>query len=910
MRTDNPTEQDIRREELQDRLTEQQLREAFNAETPPDLTSQILAAADRPADSDTTAPKPTRVATAPASARSSWRDLAIAACLLVLIGGGICLVVASSYQAQRQPTVTQAPASPVLHGHFENVPSPQLQLVDDDATEFDEKLVADKTVAVDDVAADAPTTISGNSIDAKTISGLMKMTGSYDEAQAQRLARQSPKEQLTGQSQAIVSAQTELANKSQEYRKELDAKRSVITAAQNDVLKQREKYEQESAALTTQIRPKRQELELFVTPAVVNQSQGDNIHEALKAIDQRYNQHLSDLEKAHQAQGEVQRNAQRQQQLIDELTKAKTVLEASDLNIDAPAISVVPKIDGSILRVAQAQDQIYVEVSAGSDDGLQQGHEMEVYRGGTWLGRGTIVRTTPDRAVAIINRTTLRGEIKERDRIETRRSLQTDEGTGPDDPGDQYSRIVENEFLSATDRPLSTFSIDVDTASYSNVRQFLLHGRQLPPPDAVRIEELVNYFDYNYAGPKDDTPFASHMEVASCPWEPKHRLLRIALKGKEVDYHDRPNSNLVFLIDVSGSMQDSNKLPLCVAGMKLLASELNENDRVAIVVYANSEGLVLPSTPGARKDEIIAALDRLQAGGSTNGGAGIKLAYQVAQDNFVKDGINRVILCTDGDFNVGTTSTAELERMAEQKAKSGVFLTVLGFGRGNLNDAMMETISNKGNGNYAYIDGLTEAKKVLIEQMSGTLMTIAKDVKIQVEFNPAEVYAYRLIGYENRVMAAEDFNDDLKDAGEIGAGHTVTALYEIVPHPQKDEQPTAETGDIDALKYQRPAGLSKAAATGELLTLKLRYKQPDGDKSRLLQFPLKDDGKKFGQASDDFKFASSVAAFGMLLRSSKYAGNTTIDAVLEIAQSSQGPDKHGYRAEFVEMARKVKRLGK
>jgi Ca-activated chloride channel family protein len=861
--------QDSRREELQDRLTEQQLREAFNAETPPDLSSQILAAADRPADSAPTAPQPTRVAAAPASAKSSWRDLAIAACLLVLIGGGVSLVAVSNYQAQRQPGVAQRFDDPSLKVVRKENPTPpttaQNVVGDVDGTDVDD---VGKTVSAEDFAADAPESPKNAiEIDTNLAAAPIEFTAPLDEAQAQQLARQSLKEQLSKQVEEIAGVQTDFANKGQEYRRLLETNERAIKAVQTQALREHEKslssvesaqkrigaLKADSDALATQSREKR--LKLLVAPRVVNQPLGE-----------------ADL------LGQViAEEAGRGIDAVHERTAVITESTKSDIN------EAIERARRTRLTDPQQAEQ-----------------ELTLAYG--------IVIDTPDIDPQVKKEVLakLRNELAPA----TLKKIEAELGTGPGDPGDQYSRIVENEFLSATDRPLSTFSIDVDTASYANVRQFLLQGRQLPPPDAVRIEELVNYFDYEYAGPQDDTPFASHMEVGACPWQPKHRLLRIALKGKEVDYRERPNSNLVFLIDVSGSMQDSNKLPLCVAGMKLLASELNENDRVAIVVYANSEGLVLPSTPGARKDDIIAALDRLRAGGSTNGGAGIQLAYQVAQDNFIKGGINRVILCTDGDFNVGTTSTGELQRMAEEKAKTGVFLTVLGFGRGNLNDAMMETISNKGNGNYAYIDGLTEAKKVLIEQISGTLMTIAKDVKIQVEFNPAEVFAYRLIGYENRVMAAEDFNDDRKDAGEIGAGHTVTALYEIVPHPTNDEKPTAETGDIDALKYQRPAGLSDAAANGELLTLKLRYKQPDGETSRLLQFPLKDDGKKFGQASEDFKFASSVAAFGMLLRGSQYAGKMTVDAVLEIAQSSKGQDKHGYRAEFLELARAAKRLGK
>ncbi|HVT28533.1 MAG TPA: von Willebrand factor type A domain-containing protein, partial [Lacipirellulaceae bacterium] len=493
-------------------------------------------------------------------------------------------------------------------------------------------------------------------------------------------------------------------------------------------------------------------------------------------------------------------------------------------------------------------------------------------------------------------------------------STSTSEGTGPGLSGDQYTRIVENPFIKAEGgAAVSTFSIDVDTASYTNVRQFLMEMNQLPPPDAVRTEELINYFHYDYAGPKpsDDAPFAAHIEVAGCPWAPEHRLVRIAIKGREMDRHKRPQSNLVFLIDVSGSMDEPNKLPLVIYGLEQLTHELGENDRVAIVVYASSEGVVLPSTPGTKQETILAALSKLKAGGSTAGGAGIQLAYQIAEDNFIKGGTNRVILCTDGDFNVGVTSTADLERLVEKRAKdTGVFLSVLGFGRGNLNDTMMEAISNHGNGNYHYVDNRTEARRVLVEEMTGTLVTIAKDVKIQVEFNPARVGGYRLIGYEDRMLRTEDFNDDKKDAGEIGAGHTVTALYELVPAGKH-----VEVGPVDKLKYQPDATANSPAdqkATSmiakELLTLKMRYKAPDGDTSKKLEWPVTDDGKSFAAASTDTKFAAAVAGFGLLLRNSQYKGNLTYAADLELAQSAIDDDPHGYRKEFVKMVRKAKEL--
>jgi Ca-activated chloride channel family protein len=515
----------------------------------------------------------------------------------------------------------------------------------------------------------------------------------------------------------------------------------------------------------------------------------------------------------------------------------------------------------------------------------------------------------------------------------------TPEGVGPNSSGDRYTQIIENPFIKAAGGDaVSTFSIDVDTASYSNVRQFLMDMHRLPPPDAVRIEELINYFKYDYAGPpaapgsaggsKDDAPFAAHVEVASCPWNTEHRLARVAVKGREMDRNKRPPSNLVFLVDVSGSMNEPAKLPLVVYGLEQLTHELGENDHIAIVVYAGTEGLVLPSTSGSKQDTILAALHNLQAGGSTAGGAGIQLAYQIAEDNFIKGGTNRVILCTDGDFNVGVTNTADLQRMVEQKAKdTGVFLSTLGFGRGNLNDAMMVAISDHGNGNYHYIDNRTEARRVLVEQLTGTLVTIAKDVKIQVEFNPAKVAGYRLIGYEKRMLRTEDFNNDKKDAGEIGAGHTVTAFYEIVPADKK-----VDVAPIDELKYQKPVGrtiLSVDKSTNdkgkdqkaetdkivrptdvsnELLTLKMRYKAPDGDTSKKLEWPITDDGKSFSAATTDMKFASAVAGFGMLLRNSEYKGNLTYAAVQELAQSGIGDDPHGYRKEFLEMVRTAREL--
>lgn len=481
------------------------------------------------------------------------------------------------------------------------------------------------------------------------------------------------------------------------------------------------------------------------------------------------------------------------------------------------------------------------------------------------------------------------------------------EGVGPGEGGDKYSTVDENTFQRVSDHPLSTFSIDVDTASYANARRYLMMDRMVPPPGAVRIEEFINYFTYDYAPPGNDAPFATHVEIATCPWQPKHRLMRVGLQGKQVEQEDRPASNLVFLLDVSGSMNSNDKLPLLQRAMHKLVDQLGDDDRVAIVVYAGSSGLVLPSTPGSDGAKIRESLDGLRAAGSTAGGEGIKLAYEVALANFIKEGNNRVILCTDGDFNVGVTNTAALTKLVEENAKSGVFLSVLGFGRGNLNDAMMEEISNRGNGNYSYIDSIREANKVLVEQMQGTVLTIAKDVKIQIEFNPAEVGAYRLIGYENRMLQKEDFNDDKKDAGDIGAGHTVTALYEIVPAGEKDTD-DGEKPAVDPLEFQKPPELSEKAEEGQLAMLKLRYKEPDGDTSKLLTFPVLDEGQAFAKATGDYQFAASVAAFGMLLRESEHVSDFTLSAVEEIARSSLGEDKKGYRAEFVELIVQTKKL--
>jgi Ca-activated chloride channel family protein len=465
---------------------------------------------------------------------------------------------------------------------------------------------------------------------------------------------------------------------------------------------------------------------------------------------------------------------------------------------------------------------------------------------------------------------------------------------------EEYDALEENIFREALKNPLSTFSIDVDAASYSNVRRFINNG-QHPPKDAVRIEELINYFDYDYSQPTGQHPFAIHTEISSAPWTSKHKLVHIGLQGKSIPTKDLPASNLVFLIDVSGSMSDPNKLPLLKSSFKMLVEQLRPQDHIAIVVYAGAAGLVLEPTAGDEKRNILDALDKLEAGGSTAGGAGIKLAYDVAKKNFKPNGNNRIILATDGDFNIGESSNAGMERLIEEKRKDGVFLTVLGFGMGNYKDSKMETLADKGNGNYAYIDNIIEARKVLVNEFGGTLFTIAKDVKLQVEFNPAKVKAYRLIGYENRALKNEDFNNDKKDAGDLGSGHTVTALYEVIPVGVE-----SEFFKVDDLKYQKTAVDPKAKVSGELMTIKFRYKKPDEDVSRLIVHPLVDSNISLARTSYNFRWSASVAAFGMLLRESEYIKNYSYDAVVQMAQQSKGDDKEGYRIEFINM---VKSLG-
>lgn len=464
---------------------------------------------------------------------------------------------------------------------------------------------------------------------------------------------------------------------------------------------------------------------------------------------------------------------------------------------------------------------------------------------------------------------------------------------------EEYRRIVDNPFLDARTNPLSTFSIDVDTASYANVRRFLQENNTLPYPDAVRIEELVNYFPYHYAQPEGPDPVRVGLDLSPAPWEPAHLLLRVSLKAREIPVDQLAPSNLVFLLDTSGSMGAPNKLPLMQRSLEILVDRLRPQDRVAIVAYAGSAGLVLPSTPGNKKETIINAFTQLQAGGSTAGGEGIRLAYQVARENYIKGGNNRVILCTDGDFNVGVSSTSELDRLIEQKRQENVYLTVLGLGMDNYKDDRMETLADKGNGNYAYIDNLSEGQKVLGKEIWGNLFAVAKDVKLQLEFNPAQVKSYRLIGYENRLLAKEDFADDTKDAGEMGSGHTVTAFYELVPAGSTAPDPARP---VDDLAFQE----SVLKPSDDLGVLKLRFKQPgEGNEAsveRQTRFAAASLLRPLDSQGDDFRFASAVVEFGMLLRDSPHKASASFAALIARARAAKGEDADGYRAEFVRLA--------
>lgn len=468
---------------------------------------------------------------------------------------------------------------------------------------------------------------------------------------------------------------------------------------------------------------------------------------------------------------------------------------------------------------------------------------------------------------------------------------------------ESYAEIEENGFKSPWKNPLSTFSIDVDAAAYSNVRRFINSG-QMPPKDAVKIEEMINYFNYDYQSPKGKHPFGVEHEVSTSPWNKDHKLVHVGIQGERIEMDNLPPSNIVFLLDVSGSMGDANKLPLLKKSLKLLVNELRSEDRVAIVVYAGAAGEVLPPTPGNEKRKIIKALDHLNAGGSTAGGAGIELAYKLAQENFIEGGNNRIILATDGDFNVGASSDKKMEALIERQRDTGVFLTVLGYGMGNYKDSKMEILADKGNGNHAYIDNILEAKKVLVNEFGGTLFTIAKDMKIQVEFNPATVQAYRLIGYENRKLNDEDFNNDKKDAGELGSGHSVTALYEVIPiGVDSNFKP------IDDLKYRNNEKIDLSGNTIDLMTVKLRYKKPDEDMSIWLDTVIKNESTDLGRTSNNFRWSAAVAGFGMLLRDSDYTNDLGYETVINLAKGAKGKDDEGYRAELIRLIQMAELLG-
>ncbi len=468
---------------------------------------------------------------------------------------------------------------------------------------------------------------------------------------------------------------------------------------------------------------------------------------------------------------------------------------------------------------------------------------------------------------------------------------------------ESYNAMTENGFIATSNDPLSTFSIDVDTASYSNIRRFINQGT-LPPAGAVRIEEMVNYFHYSYPEPVGKDPVSITSEVGPCPWKKGHKLVRIGIKAKNIAKDKLPPSNLVFLIDVSGSMTAANKLPLFKKAMKMLVRQLDKDDRVSMVVYAGMDRVVLPPTAGNNQKKIMAAIDALGAGGSTHASSGIITAYKLAQQVYMPGGNNRIILASDGDFNVGITSRGELQRLIEEKRKSGIYLTVLGFGMGNYHDDTMEILADKGNGNYAYIDNLLEAKKVMVKEMSGTMFTLARDVKLQIEFNPAKVAAYRLVGYENRALADEDFNNDSKDAGEIGVGHTVTALYEVIPAGSND------VPSVDPLKYQNITKTTQTKYQNEIMTIKLRYKPLDKTKSVLMSKIVKDRSTSLARTSDDFRFAAAVAAFGMILEHSQFLDNFDYSQVLTLAKKAKGTDDEGYRAEFIRLAETADLLSK
>jgi len=471
---------------------------------------------------------------------------------------------------------------------------------------------------------------------------------------------------------------------------------------------------------------------------------------------------------------------------------------------------------------------------------------------------------------------------------------------------ESYKGINENRFTDPKTTPLSTFAVDVDAASYSNVRRFINNG-SLPPKNAVRMEEMINYFQYDLPAPVNGDPVAIHTELSSAPWNPQHRLLRIGLKAKSIKTDKLPASNFVFLIDVSGSMLDYNKLPLVKSAIKLLVDQLREGDHVAIVTYAGNAGLKLPSTPGNQKMKIKDAIESLDAGGSTAGGAGIKLAYRIARENYIKGGNNRIVMATDGDFNVGAYSDDDMEQIITKESKSGVSLSVLGFGMGNLKDSKMEILADKGHGNYAYIDNIAEARKSIVTEFGATLFTVAKDVKLQIEFNPAKVQGYRLLGYENRLLEKEDFNDDQKMGGDMGVGHTVTALYEIIPAGIIND---SFANSVDPLKYQKATQNQFLNTSDEMVTVKFRYKSPDGNKSKMKQVALRDQPIAFLKTSNDFRFSSAVAEFGLLLSGSAFKQQADYNSLITRAKAAKGFDNEGYRTEFISMAESARLISK
>ncbi|HKK17263.1 MAG TPA: von Willebrand factor type A domain-containing protein [Opitutales bacterium] len=601
-------------------------------------------------------------------------------------------------------------------------------------------------------------------------------------------------------------------------------------------------------------------------------------------------------------------NQQETREKIEELSKASPpILQKPSIVVENPAKREIPALD---IEVNVEEKSVYGRGAGGLAGGLSRVREQAApelnrfgysVKGNESGASGAAVRSRPALDEPVVMRDSL---VPETNAPRPRPKPAGDKDWNTE----SYDPIEDTDFRSPLVAPLSTFSIDVDTASYANVRRFLNQG-QLPPADAVRIEELINYFNYSDAAPAESLeeggdPFAVHMAQATAPWNPEHRLMRIALKGYEMPWAERPASNLVFLLDVSGSMSSQNKLPLVKEAMQLLIRRLDERDRVAIVVYAGASGLVLPSTTANNTETIEHALDNLKAGGSTNAGAGIDLAYKVAREHFIEDGNNRVILCTDGDFNVGRTNRGELTRIADEQAGGGISLTILGFGMGNYKDDMLEDLSNKGKGSYAYVDSRAEARKVFLEDLASNIFKIAKDVKIQVEFNPEQVQAYRLIGYENRRLKAEDFNNDRKKAGDIGPGHSVVAFYEIVPVGGEFGLPR-----VDKLRYRKKSDAE--VAPGEVATVKLRYKRPDAETSRLItQTAHSEDLREFAAANDDFRFGAAVAAFGLKLRDSETIGTFGYPEIERITTGALGGDSGGHRSEFTDLVRKAGELSK